>query len=52
MLPRLSIPLRRQDPLKVRNYLVNYINEDLERIAPPLSEDLSTKFIDYLKQII
>lgn len=41
MLPRLSIPLRRQDPLNVRNYLVRYLNEDLERIAPPLSEELT-----------
>ncbi|HOD87264.1 MAG TPA: hypothetical protein PKH52_03295 [bacterium] len=44
MLPRLSIPLRRQDPLNVRNYLVRYLNEDLERIAPPLSEELTKLF--------
>ncbi|MDD3285656.1 MAG: hypothetical protein PHG95_03430 [Patescibacteria group bacterium] len=44
MLPRLAIPLRRQDPLTVRNYLVRYLNEDLERIAPPLSEELTKLF--------
>ncbi|PKM87011.1 hypothetical protein CVU83_03530 [Candidatus Falkowbacteria bacterium HGW-Falkowbacteria-2] len=41
MMPRLSIPLRRQDPLTVRNYLVRYLNEDLDRISPPLSEELT-----------
>jgi len=41
MLPRLHIPLRRQDALTVRNYLVKYLDEDLERIAPPLSEQLT-----------
>lgn len=44
MLPRLAIPLRRQDPLTVRNYLVRYLNEDLERISPPLSEELTKLF--------
>lgn len=44
MMPRLAIPLRRQDPLNVRNYLVRYLNEDLERIAPPLSEELTKLF--------
>lgn len=41
MMPRLHIPLRRQDPLAIRNYLVRYLNEDLDRIAPPLSEELT-----------
>ncbi|MGE5425857.1 MAG: hypothetical protein ACM3PZ_02185 [Bacillota bacterium] len=41
MMPRLAIPLRRQDPLRVRNYLARYLNEDLERISPPLSEELT-----------
>jgi hypothetical protein len=44
MMPRLAVPLRRQDPLTVRNYLVRYLNEDLERIAPPLSEELTKLF--------
>ena len=44
VMPRLAIPLRRQDPLSVRNYLVKYLDEDLERIAPPLSEQLTKLF--------
>jgi hypothetical protein len=44
MLPRLSVPLRRQDPLNVRNYLVKYLEEDLDRVAPPLSEGLTKLF--------
>jgi hypothetical protein len=41
MMPRLAIPLRRQDALTVRNYLLRYLNEDLNRIGPPLSEHLT-----------
>jgi len=41
IMPRLSIPLRRQDPLRVRNFLIRYLNEDTERISPPLSEELT-----------
>ena len=41
MLPRLSVPLRSQDPLAIRNYLVKYLEEDLDRVAPPLSESLT-----------
>lgn len=41
MMPRLHVPLRRQDALAVRNYLFNYIDEDLERANPPLSEQLT-----------
>jgi hypothetical protein len=44
MMPRLAIPLRRQDPLQVRNYLVRYLDEDLDRVAPPLSEQLTKLF--------
>lgn len=44
MLPRLSVPLRSQDPLNVRNYLVRYLDEDLDRAAPPLSETLTKLF--------
>ncbi len=42
--PRLSIPLRRMDALTVRNYLVKYLDEDLERTTPPLSEQLTKIF--------
>lgn len=41
MLPRLAVPLRSQDALTVRNFLVRYLEEDLERVAPPLSETLT-----------
>ncbi|QQG52203.1 MAG: hypothetical protein HY931_02545 [Candidatus Falkowbacteria bacterium] len=41
MRPRLAIPLRRMDALTVRNYLVRYLDEDLERTNPPLSEQLT-----------
>lgn len=39
--PRLSIPLRRMDALEVRNFLIRYLDEDLERNNPPLSEQLT-----------
>ncbi len=39
--PRLSVPLRRMDALEVRNYLVKYLDEDLERNDQPLSEQLT-----------
>ena len=39
--PRLSVPLRRQDALAVRNFLVRFLDEDLERTEPPLSEQLT-----------
>ena len=39
--PRLSIPLNEQDPITVRNYLKRYLDEDLERLGPPLSEQLT-----------
>jgi hypothetical protein len=39
--PRLSIPLRRMDALTVRNFLIKYLDEDLERSNPPLSEQLT-----------
>jgi hypothetical protein len=41
MRPRLSLPLRRLDALTVRNFLVRYLDEDLERANPPLSEQLT-----------
>ncbi len=39
--PRLSVPLRRMDALTVRNFLIKYLDEDLERTDPPLSEQLT-----------
>ncbi len=39
--PRLSVPLRRMDALTVRNFLLKYLNEDLERTDQPLSEQLT-----------
>ena len=41
MRPRLSIPLRSLDALNVRNFLVRYLDEDLDRTDPPLSEQLT-----------
>lgn len=41
MKPRISIPLRRMDALTVRNFLIRYLDEDLERVNPPLSEQLT-----------
>ncbi|MFA5154903.1 MAG: hypothetical protein WC453_00555 [Patescibacteria group bacterium] len=41
MRPRLSVPLRRMDALTVRNFLVRYLDEDLDRTVPPLSEQLT-----------
>jgi len=39
--PRLSINLYDQDPITVRNYLLRYLDEDLERLNPPASEQLT-----------
>jgi len=39
--PRISIPLRNMDALTVRNFLVRYLDEDLERDNIPLSEQLT-----------
>ena len=38
---RLSLPLRRMDALMVRDFLIRYLDEDLERTEPPLSEQLT-----------
>lgn len=42
--PRLSIPLRHMDPILVRNFLLRYLDEDLERTDIPLSEQLTKLF--------
>jgi preprotein translocase subunit SecG len=39
--PRVSIPLRHMDALTVRNFLVRYLEENLERTEVPLSEQLT-----------
>jgi hypothetical protein len=41
---RLSIDLDKQDPVKVRNYLRQYIDEDLDKEHEPLSEGLAKIF--------
>lgn len=41
MRPRLSLPLRRLDALTVRNFLIRYLSENLERTEAPLSEQLT-----------
>ncbi len=37
----LSIPLQKTNPLLVRQFLLKYLEEDLERTDPPLSEQLA-----------
>lgn len=41
MRPRISVPLRRMDALTVHNFLTRYLDEDFERLNPPLSEQLT-----------
>ncbi|MDA3840787.1 MAG: hypothetical protein PF572_06935 [Patescibacteria group bacterium] len=38
---RLSVPLLDNNPLQIRDFLLKYISEDLERTNMPLSENLS-----------
>ena len=42
--PRLTVPLERTNPLKVRELLVKYLSEDLSREDEPTSEALSRLF--------
>ncbi|MFA5318588.1 MAG: hypothetical protein WC323_03910 [Patescibacteria group bacterium] len=42
--PRLSIYLDNINPLKIRDILLNYLQEDLERENEPLSESLAKLF--------
>jgi hypothetical protein len=42
--PRLSIPLLDRDPLIIREKLLKYLQEDLERTDQPLSEGLAKMF--------
>ena len=41
---RLSIPLKNMDPLPIRENLLKYLPENLERIEQPLSEQLARLF--------
>ena len=41
---RLTIPLGNKDPLFVRNNLLKYLSEDLERTDEPMSESLARLF--------
>jgi hypothetical protein len=41
MRPHLAIPLKQANPVQVRNYLLQFLTEDLERNDAPLSEGLS-----------
>lgn len=41
---RLSIPLENMNPLKIRETLLKYLKEDLERTDQPLSEGLAKLF--------
>jgi len=38
---RLSIPLINENPLQIREILLKYLSEDLDRVNEPLSEQLS-----------
>ncbi len=42
--PLLSIPLLDQNPLKVREFLLQYLEEDLEKEEEPVSEQLGRRF--------
>ena len=42
--PRLSIPLEKINPLLVREKLLKYLEEDLDRTDQPLSEELAKLF--------
>ena len=43
-LPRISIPLKKMNPLIIRGILLKYVTEDLERVDAPLSERLAKLF--------
>ena len=42
--PRLSIPLKKMNPLLIRKSLLRYLPEDLDRTDRPLSEELGKLF--------
>ncbi len=39
--PRISVPIGDQDPLVIRNLLLKYLVEDLDRTSPPASEGIA-----------
>lgn len=41
---RLSIDLEDQDPVIIRNYLLQYLDEDLEKQHEPITEGISKLF--------
>lgn len=41
---RLSIDLEDQNPVEIRNYLLQYLDEDLEKKHGPITEDLARLF--------
>lgn len=43
---RLTIPLQKQNPVKIRNILLNFLDENLEREEEPLS-DLVNKILKF-----
>ena len=42
--PRLSLPLEKQNPLLIRDFLLKYLPEDLERTDLPFSEGIARTF--------
>jgi len=42
--PRLSIPLEKQNPLKIRKFLKQYLEEDLDQEYEPASEAIGRMF--------
>jgi hypothetical protein len=42
-LPRLPIPLTDQDPLELREILLDYLEEDIEREGEPISDNIGRK---------
>ncbi len=41
LLPRLPIPLQDQDPVKIREILLDHIDEDIDREGEPISDGIS-----------
>ncbi len=43
LLPRLPIPLQDKNPVEIRNTLLDYIEEDIEREGEPISDNIGRK---------
>jgi hypothetical protein len=41
--PRLSVPLMDKNPVEIRHYLIQYLDEDLDRKNEPISETINKK---------